>query len=1162
MSGCRLFLLFWAILVSAAGARAQLSASLTSNVTVYNTAGGQVVLTASVNYRTVAAPTALGFTVTVPAGWALVSTGGSDVPQIKPSAGTTGALEYAYTSAPANQATFTLTVSYPAGLTGNQTIFSSALYRAPTTNVSIPDIVLTGNSGPVAVAPQITTQPASTTVVVGQPVLLSVTTTGTPAPLYQWRKGGAALTGQTTSSLSISAATTSDAGGYDVVVSNSAGSVTSNVAVLTVNSPPTISAQPLGLTVAQGQTASFSVTATGNPAPSFQWRKEGNVLAGATNSTLTLSNVALTAAGNYDVVVSNSFGAVTSRSVTLTVNATSTGLPVITQQPASQEVTPGGSVTLTVIATSSTTLSYQWRRDGVAIPGATASVLALSGTTVVAGSYSVVVTNSTGPVTSATAEVRLVDLPPNGPKPVITQQPTGRTATVGGTVALFVGSYGVGTLRYQWYKDGTALFGATAAELRLQPISTASAGTYRAEVSNAGGTVASTAAVVVVSARESAPVIAVQPSSQTVISGGSATFAVVATGVPGPTYQWRRNGTNLAGAIGPALTLDGGQAANGTAYDVVVSNSAGMVISSVATLTVAPSPVLPVITRQPLGLTRAVGRAASLAVTASGAPAPGYQWRKDGLSIPGATSSTLSFSALTGSDAGSYSVAITNSAGSVISANATISVRQRSYGGTWFGSLGTGGYFALRIEEDSTGVFLGFAPGSRTAYISRGVSVDDAGRWHFAASVESGQAVAAAVKSDSAILAASADELVFDGSIADDGTLTGTSSGTAAISLTAAKSSDAGVSSAFAGYFQAGTAGGSSQALAIVGPAGQAMVVTQGGGAVDAGTGLIDATGQVAITTAGQQAIAGSVGAESLGFVAAISDAKGGSKSFAGFASNSPALADQRLVNISTRTTAGTGDQVAIVGFVIDGVESKPVLIRAVGPTLGSFGVAQALTAPRIVLNREGSVVASNTGWSSAGNTAAIEAAAARSGAFPLNQSSADSAVLVTLAPGSYTAVVSAADGRTGVGLVEVYDLSGGSLSQRLTNISTRAVAGKDDATLIAGLVVAGTTPKRVLIRGIGPTLAQFGLTGVLARPQLKVVRSDGLIIVQNAGAPAAADATFVAQATEQVGAFSLPVGSEDAALVLNLAPGAYTVQVSGAMDTTGIALVELYELR
>jgi len=236
------------------------------------------------------------------------------------------------------------------------------------------------------------------------------------------------------------------------------------------------------------------------------------------------------------------------------------------------------------------------------------------------------------------------------------------------------------------------------------------------------------------------------------------------------------------------------------------------------------------------------------------------------------------------------------------------------------------------------------------------------------------------------------------------------------------------------------------------------------------------------------------------------------------------------------------------------------VLIRAVGPALTQFDVGGALAAPKLELYRGGTVIAANTAWGTAANAADIAAAAADSGAFAYGPGSADSAVLTTLEPGGYTAIISSATGAAGVALVEVYDLSAAAAGQKMLNLSTRAFAGTSSETLIAGVVVAGTVPKRVLIRGAGPSLAQFDLGGVLARPRLTLY-SGNTVVVQNAGWSTSADAAAIAEAAASVGAFAYAPGSADAALIVNLAPGSYTAQVTGADGGTGIALVEIYEL-
>ncbi len=1136
---------------------AQPTATLTANTGTYAATGGQVVFTATINYATAAEPaSALGFSLTIPTGWALVSVGGPNVPQVGPRGGSTGALEYAFTSPPAGSASFTITASYPAGLVGDQTIFASAVYRAPVTTISLPPLTITGTSTGTAIAPTITAQPANATVLAGQSVAFSVMTTGTPAPTYQWRRNGAALAGQTNATLSLPNVGGSDAGNYDVVVTNSAGTVTSVATVLTVNVAPTILSQPTSQVVAQGQLATFSVSATGTPAPTFQWRKNGVSIAGANLARFSVNGATSADAGSYDVVVANIVGSRTSDMVTLTVNAPVIGAPVITQQPVGQTVSAGSSVTLSVAASSpSAVLTYQWRRDGEVVPNGTGTTLVLAGATAVSGSYSVIVTNSAGAVSSGAAAVQFLLLPG---RPAITGQPVGRTLMVGATATLFVEATGAGALAYQWFKDGRAIAGATAQELALGPVTLGSAGAYSATVTNVNGTSTTAAATITVSDRASAPVILTQPAPQIVLAGATATFSVEVFGHPAPQFQWRRNGAAVTGATFASFSIPNTQSTNAGVYDVAVTNSAGTATSSLATLSIANAATLPVIYRQPASVSAVAGRSVAFSVVASGAPEVAYQWQRNGVEISGATATTLRLAPLNADQAGLYTVVVSNGAGRVTSAEAALTVLTRSYAGYWFGALGGDGSFALRINDDNTGDFLGFLPGTRTAFVSRDIGVDAEGRIQIkAASVAGGPNAAAAPQAGTPGVVVAAAEASFSGTISSGGSLVGSLAGSPAITLAATRAVDSGV--AAAGFYQAGANGSSAQTHALVGPQGQVLAVVQAGATIDAGTGTLDAAGKVTLTTAAQQTLAATVSSDSAVFSAVVTDAKGSTASFSGYASGAGGLAEQRLVNISTRTTAGVGEQVAIVGFVISGIESKPVLIRAVGPTLGSFGVETALRSPELVLNRGSNVVARNAGWTTAGNAAAIAAAAARSGAFPLGETSADSVLLITLAPGTYSAVVSAADGRAGVGLVEVYDLSGASIAQKLTNISTRAVAGAGDATLIAGVVVGGSAPKRLLIRAAGPALTQFGLTGVLAKPQLTVI-SENKVVAQNSGWSTSGDAVAIAEAAARVGGFAFPSGSDDAALILNLSPGAYTAQVIGGASS-GVVLVEVYEL-
>lgn len=262
-----------------------------------------------------------------------------------------------------------------------------------------------------------------------------------------------------------------------------------------------------------------------------------------------------------------------------------------------------------------------------------------------------------------------------------------------------------------------------------------------------------------------------------------------------------------------------------------------------------------------------------------------------------------------------------------------------------------------------------------------------------------------------------------------------------------------------------------------------------------------------------------------------------------------------RLSNLSTRARVAA-DNPLLTGFAITGTGDRTVLVRAVGPGLTGFGVTGALEAPLLRLyDATGNVLVENTGWAGA---PALTQAAAISGAFPLASGHADSAVLVSLAPGNYS--IQVLDSRStngGVALAEIYDVAGGSAS-RLANASSRSSLTAADGVLISGFVITGTTNGSLLVRGVGPALTQFGVTGALADPIVSLYDGTGRMVANNDNW----SATSLVSSASSVGAFALVAGSKDAALTITLTPGAYTAQVSGATGTTGGALLEIYELK
>jgi sugar lactone lactonase YvrE len=273
-----------------------------------------------------------------------------------------------------------------------------------------------------------------------------------------------------------------------------------------------------------------------------------------------------------------------------------------------------------------------------------------------------------------------------------------------------------------------------------------------------------------------------------------------------------------------------------------------------------------------------------------------------------------------------------------------------------------------------------------------------------------------------------------------------------------------------------------------------------------------------------------------------------------------------RISNLSIRSTAGTAAQTLITGLVLSGGgpgASSPYLFRGIGPGLTPFGVAPVLVDPALTVSSgANSAVGFNDDW---GGTRALADAFASVGAFALAPASRDAALIAPLTDGAYTVGVSGKDDIRGLALAEIYALPAGAAASRgpqIVNLSARTQVGTGGDVLIAGFAVAGSTSKTLLIRGVGPTLAAFGVPGALADPLLQIF-SGATLIARSDNWSVGADAdmgVIAAEVARRVGAFGLET-SRDAALVVTLAPGAYTAQVSGVGTATGVALVEIYEV-
>ena len=255
-----------------------------------------------------------------------------------------------------------------------------------------------------------------------------------------------------------------------------------------------------------------------------------------------------------------------------------------------------------------------------------------------------------------------------------------------------------------------------------------------------------------------------------------------------------------------------------------------------------------------------------------------------------------------------------------------------------------------------------------------------------------------------------------------------------------------------------------------------------------------------------------------------------------------------KLGNISTRAFVQTGDNVVIGGFIITGSGQKRVIVRAIGPSLVNHGITNPLQNPTLELHdHTGAVIAFNDNWMDAPNKQEI----IDSGLAPSNNF--ESAILTSLNPGAYTAIVRGVNNGTGIALVEGYDLDP-TAGSKLGNISTRALVQTGNNVMIGGFIITGTGQKRVIVRAIGPSLAQHGITNPLQDPTLEMHNGNGAVIAFN-------DNWKDTQQAQMQATGLAPTNDNESAILRTLPPGNYTAIVRGKNNTIGVALVEVYGL-
>jgi len=416
-----------------------------------------------------------------------------------------------------------------------------------------------------------------------------------------------------------------------------------------------ITNQPVNTTACIGGNATFSITATGNNL-TYQWKKDGNNISGATANTYTITGVVSGDVANYTCDVSDSYITVASNPASLSISA---GQSIISH-PSDANVCDGTNVTFTISATGSN-LVYQWKQDGNTISGATNSSYTINGVTSAnAGNYTCMLWGDcSGELESNAATLTVFD------PTVIVTQPTGATLCEGEEFTLSLTATGIG-VSYQWQVGGVDIAGATANSYTIPSIVSGDAGNYTCNVSGGCGNVTSDIATLNITSSAS---ILSHPSNASVCEGNNVTFTVMATGT-GLSYQWQLGGVDVSGATSSSYTINGVVSSQAGDYTCVVSGSCDDVNSNVASLTIFPSTS---ITQQPSGETLHEGDLFTVEVFATGIGLS-YQWQKNGSDISGATSSSYSISSIVSGDAGDYTCNVIGGCGNASSDIATLVV--------------------------------------------------------------------------------------------------------------------------------------------------------------------------------------------------------------------------------------------------------------------------------------------------------------------------------------------------------------------------------------------------------------------------------------------------------------------------------------------------------
>ena len=816
--------------------------------------------------------------------------------------------------------------------------------------------------------------------------------------------------------------------------------------------------------------------------------------------------------------------------------------PAIHTQPSEGGKPAGWRVLFTVGVVPSENLAYRWQRlpagggaddwkdvvDGGDYAGAQTYQLGVDTRYTMNGDqFRCVITNAFGAATTRIVPLAVT----RGPLPTIPVQPRDITAEVGDRLtltvegAMSVHPNNVVPLTYQWYHDSIPIPGATSATLTVASARLGDAGNYRAEVTNASGAVSSRSATVQVA---NVPLVTLVGARHRVLTAGEPlTLAADASGTGPLSFQWYHDGQPVDGATQATLDVPTTTDATAGAYWVRVTDAAGTRSGDPIFVTVAaPKTRLAawgwtsfnhhVI---PAGLDRTVGVAvdhfSAVAIQADGSF---VEWAgPDRYTLPRDLNSVVAMAKYAGFNAALLAD------GTVVDSKWPDRVPVNL---SRVVAIARGVDFLLALRTD--GKVFAWGEANSGVVNTLPANLTDV------VAIAAGQYHAIAVKRDGSVVAWG--QLQSGHPPTPPAGLSGVVAAAAGANYTLVLKAD-GTLTYWGAYPQNPDMTALTDVVAIAGGTEHSLALHRDG--TVSGWGTFKATVPEGLTRV--RAIAAG---EDVSLVVMEADPD-------------PVGPASRLLNLSVRSNAGFDDQTLVMGFVIDGGGAQNVLTRGIGPGLAPFGVTGVLQDPQLTLYQSNATaVGLNNDWE---DSADLRSVFSGLGAFALSGGSKDAVLFLPLSSGSYSAHVTSTDSSTGVALVEVYDATQTGVT-RFTNVSARTTVGTGDGVLVAGFVLEGDAPKTLLIRAVGPSLATFGLDpgSLLADPQLELQRGNETVATNDNWMGGAE----LKSAFNAVGAFALGSDtSRDAAALVTLAPGVYTVKVSGVNETTGVALVEIYEV-